>query len=543
MAEIDGFRNALDAALDAYDRERVALLCGDLVARVQTSAEAIDPASAKAVLGALRRKRHFDLMEQVADAFLQNGLDAPVVRRQYAQALIDQGRSTAAIEILRGLASARADEGETREALGLLGRAYKQMYVHGAPGGGAGQQQRLSTALDWYRRGYEEDRGKGAWHGINLVALLARADRDGVAVPLRLDARRIAADIHDAIARKKVDGENGAVRATSVWDLATAAEACLALELPEEALAWLVRYVQADGIDAFELASTRRQLLEVWQLDRERSPGRELLPVLDAALLRAEGGAIELAGGDVDPDRERAVAAEQGFAKALGKDLFKSFEWYLTGLERARCVAKVLDSEGGGFGTGFLVEAAALAGHLGGGWLLLTNNHVISTRAAEREALRPDQARIRFETAPGEEDFRVAAVLFESPRTELDVTLLALDRPPPAVRPYPIAASVPAAGQRVYVIGHPSGRPLSFSLQDNKVIDHDYLLLHYRAATAGGSSGSPVFAENWDLIGFHRAGGDSMPRLDGSGFYGANEGVSIRAVIAALRSGAKPLPH
>jgi hypothetical protein len=536
MAHIEGFKNALDAALDAYDRKGVARLCDDLVAEIRSSGDVPDPASAKEVLAALRRKRHFDLMERVADEFLQNGLDAPVVRRQYAQALIDQGHSTAAIEILRGLASERTDEGERREALGLLGRAYKRLYVDGAPSAGAVRKQKLSTALDWYRRGYDEDPGTGTWHGINLVALLERAGRDGVEVPVKLDARRIAADIHDAIARK---GGNGGPAVIPAWDLATAAEACLALGRGDEAFLWLTRYVQASGVDAFELASTRRQLVEVWQLDRDGSPGRELLPVLDAALLRAEGGAIDLEGREVDPDRERAIGVERGFEQALGKDLFRSFEWYLTGLERARCVAKVLDAEGSGVGTAFLIEASGLASRLAPGWLLLANNHVISTLASEHGALRPDQARIRFETRPEAGEFGVRSVLFESPRSELDATLVALDRSPPDVQPYRLADSLPALGRRVYVIGHPSGHPLSFSLQDNKVIDHDERLLHYRAATAGGSSGSPVFGEAWELVGLHRAGSDAMPRLDGSGFYGANEGVSIVAIAAALRAGAE----
>ncbi|WP_425336071.1 trypsin-like peptidase domain-containing protein [Sinorhizobium numidicum] len=67
-------------------------------------------------------------------------------------------------------------------------------------------------------------------------------------------------------------------------------------------------------------------------------------------------------------------------------------------------------------------------------------------------------------------------------------------------------ATLPVADedQRVYVIGRPLGGELSFSLQDNQLLDHEgstsgkptisgRVLLHYRAPTEPGSSGSQYF--------------------------------------------------
>ncbi|HBL29593.1 MAG TPA: serine protease, partial [Acidobacteria bacterium] len=45
---------------------------------------------------------------------------------------------------------------------------------------------------------------------------------------------------------------------------------------------------------------------------------------------------------------------------------------------------------------------------------------------------------------------------------------------------------------KVYVIGHPLGGGLSLSLTDNALLGTSERLLHYRAPTEGGSSGSPV---------------------------------------------------
>jgi V8-like Glu-specific endopeptidase len=56
--------------------------------------------------------------------------------------------------------------------------------------------------------------------------------------------------------------------------------------------------------------------------------------------------------------------------------------------------------------------------------------------------------------------------------------------------------------------------------------------VHYRAPTEGGSSGSPVFNDQWEVIALHHKGGKvGMPRLNGlNGTYAANEGISIRRV-------------
>ena len=73
---------------------------------------------------------------------------------------------------------------------------------------------------------------------------------------------------------------------------------------------------------------------------------------------------------------------------------------------------------------------------------------------------------------------------------------------------------------------------ISFSLYDNLLLDHEQPMIHYRSASLGGSSGSPVFYPIWELIGLHHAGGHEMKKLNGSpGYYGANEGIWIRSII------------
>jgi hypothetical protein len=170
---------------------------------------------------------------------------------------------------------------------------------------------------------------------------------------------------------------------------------------------------------------------------------------------------------------------------------------------------------------------------------------VISTHPDVTDALAPDEAVIAFEAQekPAAVEHRVAAVLWTSPPgdrpTDLDATLLRLDPPVKDVGVSPIAARMPIADgtQKVYVIGHPGGRGLSFSLHDNLLLDHDERLLHYRAPTEGGSSGSPVFNQQWALIGLHHAGGLEMRRLNGkTGTYAANEGIRLRRIQEQLQA-------
>ncbi|HLM68075.1 MAG TPA: serine protease, partial [Longimicrobium sp.] len=104
------------------------------------------------------------------------------------------------------------------------------------------------------------------------------------------------------------------------------------------------------------------------------------------------------------------------------------------------------------------------------------------------------------------------------------------------LRPYRIAESPPVPGEhtRVYVIGHPYGQVLSFSIHDSQLLDHRAPLLHSRAPTDPGSSGSPIFDRDWDLVGLHHAGDHRVSRLHGTGTYAANEGIWIQSIRGAI---------
>jgi V8-like Glu-specific endopeptidase len=539
------FLEDLTAAVERFDRDGAASLCNELIVALHQGAVPSGTA-AKKILQTLRRKCYFDLMERVAEALRFAGIEENQIRRQYAQSLIDQGKVPVAIDVLEALVARTADDSdENAEARGLLGRIYKQRYINAVNADPETKSQRLSQldlqrSVKAYREVYELAPATHLWHGINIVALTFRARKDGVKLDPEPDAEAIAKEILATIEAGKQQGTIG------YWDMATAVEASVALGDSARALLWIAEYVQQQGADAFELSSTERQLRGVWGLTVDKPPGSLLLPLLQSHILQRKGGRVEVPqgalGATIRETEERAT--DKTLEKVLGSEGFVTLKSYRDGLERCRSVAQVRTPTGEGFGTGFLVRGKDLDPHLGDEILLLTNAHVVSDDPAVRAAkgsLPSEDAVIVFEaldSAAGQE-YRVAELLWSSPPGELDATLLRIDPPITDLVPYPIAKTLPLPDgqQKVYVIGHPGGRSLSFSLNDNLLLDYDDRLLHYRAPTEGGSSGSPVFTNQWKLIGLHHAGGFGLQRLNGKpGTYDANEGIQIQRIIAAVRA-------
>ena len=522
--------DALAAAAREHDQQAAAELCEKVIERARRDDQPFPFEQAKLALEILRAQRMFPLMERLADAFLQSGQRHPRIRRQYAQALLDQGRISSALSVLDRLVAdtARKDRRENAEALGLLGRAHKQMYVDGHGEASLRGGETLKRAVRCYYDVYRKAPSEYLWHGVNALALLRRAERDGVRLR-GLPKAEVLAEQVLAFARK-IQARTRTSDADWRWNSAAAFEAALGIDRRDEVLLWLERYLSSEGLTAFELASTRRQLVEVWQLDPGAGIGKEVLPLVETKLLRCWGAKVELKPGGLE---KRAVNLE----RVLGDTSYVPIAWYRRGLERCTRVARVeteFDPDQG-FGTGFLVRGSDLKASLGEAAYLVTNAHVVSAKGVAN-ALQPEQALVSFKALGTAQDRRlkVKRVKWESPPDKLDCALLELDAPVEGLgESYPLAAARPVKDEsaRVYIIGHPKGGTLSFSLNDNRLLDYDDRLLHYRAPTEGGSSGSPVFNEEWQLLGLHHGGGKDIARLNQEpGRYAANEGIWIEAI-------------
>jgi len=197
-----------------------------------------------------------------------------------------------------------------------------------------------------------------------------------------------------------------------------------------------------------------------------------------------------------------------------GESNFLPAAFLRNGADLAHAVCRIsIEKSPGRFshGTGFLI----------GPDIVMTNNHVLETQTHAESAI----AEFGFE----ERSDSVITIQFLPDRLfitdkTLDFTIVActtegiedLGHVPLLRNPATITRH-----EHVNIIQHPSGRPKEVSLQDNEVIRVKDLVIRYSTDTEPGSSGSPVFNNDWELVALHHAGADL-----GDG-RAENEGIRI----------------
>lgn len=490
----------------------------------------------------LRNARLYPQLMQLAEAVSRRLPGDARNRRLYAQALIEQGQVTVAIDVLKSLAArlSRSDP-EHAEAIGLLGRAYKQIFFDVGDKTADDAREALKQAIAIYRKPFE-DNPANTWHGVNLVALLTRARRLGLRVAAGLKpeevARRVVAQL-DAVPLSLRDE----------WHLPTLAEVSLGLNDWGAVEAALKGYVADDKAQAFMIASTLRQFTQVWDIEAIDDRGRALAEILRARLLEVSGGQVELTPQALRRARTQGDPPAGQLEAVLGQYGAKTWKWWKTGLDRASAVCSVRTKVGDRMGTGWLVRAGSLNLTPADELLVVTNFHVVNAKGSH-DGITPESAEVVFEAADASKAYAIEEIVWSSPPDRHDCSLLRLAESVASIQPLPLGKVLPLVDDaaHVYVIGHPGGRDLAFSLQDNVLLDHEgppsgeptikgVCRVHYRAPTEGGSSGSPVFnAALWEVIALHHSGGKlGMTRLNGlPGTYAANEGIGIQSILAAM---------
>lgn len=524
-ADAAELESRMSHAVRSSNTTLVQTLSREIITRLHTTPDPIPERTAKWLLNVLRRSRLFAQMTELAEAMIGAGLEAPPqIRRQYAQALIDQGCLSAAEAVLQSINNdPHASKWEKFEARGLIGRIYKQRYLDYAVS--PLRLNFLSRAINEYGSVYKLDPTNNVWHGINLVALIARARRDNLPLDLP-DENALAQEVLATIEQR----ESEAVEPSPAWDVAVRLEANLALNRYREAAHAASEYIHSFGTDAFEIGSTLRQLTEVWQLDSRQPPGSEILPILQSAYLRRQGASLELNTSVIKEAATVAPVLESVPESIVAADKLVTLNWYQKGLEQCNAIARIEKANGQAHGTGWLVNAADFFPGRSG-VLFVTNEHIISKDPDIGSAILPEYARVNFQTIG--RVFKIKEVVWSSSREDLDTTFVSLDGEP-QVQPLTIHAKPIKATEhapRVYIIGYPSGRDLELSMQDNHLFFADEKVLQYRASTEPGSGGSPVFEPtNWEVIALHHA------RRSVAGIKGISElseGISILAIQKA----------
>jgi endonuclease G len=202
-----------------------------------------------------------------------------------------------------------------------------------------------------------------------------------------------------------------------------------------------------------------------------------------------------------------------------------------------------------GHGTGFMVSPS----------LLMTNNHVLGGPEDAKNSLaqfsfeilenRNEKPKINFRLDPNkffytnkQLDF---SLVYVNPKSNDDQQSLdqfgyieVIKEPGKAV-----------IGEYVSIIQHPHGNPKQIALRENRVVQVLPKFLHSVVDTEQGSSGSPVFNDQWELVSLHHSGvpnkkGNDILSVDGKIWTSdmgadkihwiANESIRISAIVDHL---------
>jgi hypothetical protein len=476
-------------------------------------AGALQPDQVDEVLAELQRNRQVQHVIDIADSATAVGSITTAGRRRYCQMLIESRALHAAELACAELLDLAEDAKERGEALGLLGRIRKQRYVVSR------RPADLIGAVAAYQFAYAGG-SDPLWHGINVLALASRADRDGIPVPEPVDTNSLAHSILDQVRRTEPDLQE-------IWERTTEIEALVALgdeASREEAVSVAQQLAGSKSVRPFELESLRRQLADIWELEPHHPV---LVAIADQKLQLGARAHVEL------PDSPAQLEKIFGTALPVG------YKHLMTGLQCAESVGKITDASDEPWGTGFLLQGSLIDPEFGDGPVLVTNAHVCSPEPGVGKLL-PEEAKAVFDVTKAVDGAQLVITGFEclwsSPPSVCDVTVLRFTGPEPALKhPLDLAGTPPPVteGAYVYVIGHPAGGGIKFSIRGNDLLAYDpeMFKVHYTAPTEGGSSGSPVFNQAWQLMAVHHAGDSKMRRLDDpSATYQANEGITIKGI-------------
>ena len=120
---------------------------------------------------------------------------------------------------------------------------------------------------------------------------------------------------------------------------------------------------------------------------------------------------------------------------------------------------------------------------------------------------------------------------------DLDFALVAV-RAAPSLASYGFNRLIEAEGKAIVgefvtIVQHPRGERKQVALRDNRIVDVLERHLHYAADTEPGSSGSPVFNDQWEIVALHHAS-VRAPAHDELGGY-VNEGVRVSRLVRFIR--------
>jgi V8-like Glu-specific endopeptidase len=269
-----------------------------------------------------------------------------------------------------------------------------------------------------------------------------------------------------------------------------------------------------------EYAKPRNKLDDIVKHALEENPENEALQAAQAGTPPPilEGPDVDWHGPNIASALEKIIGTQSTLVPITYLEL---------GLVRSKAVARVKRDDGSS-GTGFLTE----------GDLLITNNHVLSNVEEARSSI----VQLNYQATSGGlnapiDEFRLLPEKSFKTSTADDWTAVLVDGNPSAKWGYlELAAAQSKVGDYVNIIQHPGGGPKQISFMANVIVFVDSQRVQYLTDTLPGSSGSPVFDTEWNVIALHHSGGWlAEPKSATKIMHYRNEGILIDRVIAGLK--------
>jgi endonuclease G len=203
------------------------------------------------------------------------------------------------------------------------------------------------------------------------------------------------------------------------------------------------------------------------------------------------------------------------------------------GVAAARAVGRILikDDRGRlvGYGTGSMISPH----------LMLTNHHVLDTAQAAATS------HVEFDYQDGIDGklLDVTTFGFDPDRffladEGLDFAIVAVRAGEDELAPFGFNRLIESEGKAllgeyVTIVQHPRGDKKQVVLRENRIVDGGEHFVHYSADTEPGSSGSPVFNDQWEVLALHHASVRAPEHPE----FGQvlNEGVRVTAVLGVVK--------
>jgi endonuclease G len=301
-----------------------------------------------------------------------------------------------------------------------------------------------------------------------------------------------------------------------------------------------------------------------------------LLQVIESTLARAQRSDVDAALAsrnatprEVAPDdvlrQRRDFLGDQLGGELSRSELQETFERIINGNElqdinylekgtiasHSVCRLRFNAMGGTGYATGFLISPR----------VLITNNHVFP----DAETARTAEAQFRYERGVDGRDLTPVKFKLEPDRLfftskKLDFSVVAVDaRDVTGATPLEVFKFLPlidvtgkvAEGEWLTIVQHPAGQMKQVCVRENQLLRRMDDFLWYSTDTLAGSSGSPVFSNDWFVVALHHSGvpeerngviqtvlgRDFNPKVDKEDDikWKANEGVRVSRIVQTLR--------